>query len=121
MHVAQNAPRDVAELFVATRGEAELGARDAGLRDVCAAAGLGELFAVEDREVDGLLPIHVDAEIRTQHVVDDLDVERRRPERLEVGSIETHALESETMDGPGEEDVFQCRFLAADSQRPWRS
>ncbi|HEY6556215.1 MAG TPA: type VI secretion system tip protein TssI/VgrG, partial [Polyangiaceae bacterium] len=35
-------------------------------------------------------------------------------------TIETHALESDQGDDPGEEDVFQCRFLAADSQRPFR-
>ncbi len=35
-------------------------------------------------------------------------------------TIESHALESDTADAPREEDVFQCRFLAADSQRPFR-
>lgn len=53
---------------------------------------LFRLKVLEQAQIDGLLNVHVSIVVRYADPINDLEIEGRRPERLEVGPIETSVL-----------------------------
>lgn len=53
---------------------------------------LFRLKVLEQTQIDGLLNVHVSIVVRYADPINDLEIEGRRPERLEVGPIETSVL-----------------------------
>ena len=61
----------------------------------------------DQRQVDPLLDVHVEVVVGTQHVVDDLEVQRRVAEGGEVGAVEAGRVDP--LDDPPDHagDLFQ--------------
>src|SRR5690242_7954230 len=71
------------------RNPAAIAGHDHGPRGIGEADPLRREPA-EEREVDGLLDVHVDVVVRAQHVVHGLEVERGLAVLLEVRTVEAH-------------------------------